>query len=291
MIDLYVTGSNAYLLSSELATLLTGRAFEINILPFSFAEYVEFTGNKTNLPKAYSDYVQSGGFPEAVKLANAGIAYANQYVQSVFQNIYHNDIQNRHKIYHEEAYMRVVNFLIDSVGSSVSATNIANVLSAGGNKITNKSISAYINTLVESYLFYKVNRYDIKGKQHLRTQEKYYMVDLGLRNALLGKNLSTDKRHLLENVVFLELIRRNNQVWIGKVDNLEVDFVVRTPEGYTQYIQVAQTIQHSETLSRELLPFDKIPDHHEKMIITNDYESGTYNGIKQVNIIEWLLDK
>lgn len=290
-IDLYVTGSNAYLLSSELATLLTGRAFEINILPFSFAEYVEFTGNKTNLPKAYSDYVQSGGFPEAVKLANAGIAYANQYVQSVFQNIYHNDIQNRHKIYHEEAYMRVVNFLIDSVGSSVSATNIANVLSAGGNKITNKSISAYINTLVESYLFYKVNRYDIKGKQHLRTQEKYYMVDLGLRNALLGKNLSTDKRHLLENVVFLELIRRNNQVWIGKVDNLEVDFVVRTPEGYTQYIQVAQTIQHSETLSRELLPFDKIPDHHEKMIITNDYESGTYNGIKQVNIIEWLLDK
>ena len=290
-IDLYVTGSNAYLLSSELATLLTGRAFEINVLPFSLAEYIELTGSKTNLQKAYIDYIQSGGYPEAVKLANAGTIYSNQYVQSVFQNIYQNDIQKRHKIYHEEAYMRVVNFLIDSVGSSVSATNIAKVLSAGGKKITNKSISAYINTLVESYLFYKVNRYDIKGKQYLRTQEKYYMVDLGLRNALLGKNLSTDKGHLLENVVFLELIRRNNQVWIGKVDNLEVDFVVRTPEGYTQYIQVAQTILHSETLARELLPFDKIPDHHEKIIITNDYETGTYDGIKQVNSIEWLLEK
>lgn len=290
-IDLYVTGSNAYLLSSELATLLTGRAFEINVLPFSFAEYVAFTDNKTNLPKAYADYVASGGFPEAIKLAVAGIVYSNQYVQSVFQNIYQNDIQKRHKIYHEEAYLRVVNFLIDSVGSSVSATNIANVLSANGNKITNKSISAYINTLVESYLFYKVNRYDIKGKQHLSTQEKYYMVDLGLRNALLGKNLSTDRGHLLENVVYLELIRRNNQVWVGKVDNLEVDFVVRTPEGYTQYVQVAQTVQNPETLARELNPFDKIPDHHEKMVITMDYESGTYNGIKQVNVIDWLLGK
>lgn len=290
-IDLYVTGSNAYLLSSELATLLTGRAFEINVLPFSFAEYVAFTGKKTNLPNAYADYVASGGFPEATKLSVAGVVYSNQYVQSVFQNIYQNDIQKRHKIYHEETYLRVVNFLIDSIGSSVSATNIANVLSANGNKITNKSISAYINTLVESYIFYKANRYDIKGKQHLSTQEKYYMVDLGLRNALLGKNLSADKGHLLENVVYLELIRRNNQVWVGKVDNLEVDFVVRTPEGYTQYIQVAQTVQNPETLARELNPFDKIPDHHEKMVITMDYESGTYNGIKQMNVIDWLLGK
>lgn len=290
-IDLYVTGSNAYLLSSELATLLTGRAFEINVLPFSFAEYVAFTGNKADLSKAYADYVASGGFPEAIKLAVAGLVYSNQYVQSVFRNIYQNDIQKRHKIYHEESYLRVVNFLIDSVGSSVSANNIANVLSANGNKITNKSISAYVNTLVESYIFYKANRFDIKGKQHLSTQEKYYMVDLGLRNALLGKNLSADKGHLLENVVYLELIRRNNQVWVGKVNNLEVDFVVRTAEGYTQYIQVAQTVQNPETLARELSPFDKIPDHHEKMIVSMDYESGTYNGIKQVNVLDWLLRK
>jgi len=290
-VDLYVTGSNAYLLSSELATLLTGRAFEINVLPFSFAEYVAFTSKKDNLQKSYSDYVQSGGFPEAIRLSQAGIVYSNQYVQGVFQNIYQNDIQKRHKIYNEEAYLRVVNFLIDCVGSSVSATNIANVLSANGNKTTNKSISSYITTLVEAYIFYKANRYDIKGKQHLSTLEKYYMVDLGLRNALLGKELSTDRGHLLENVVYLELIRRNNQVWVGKIDNLEVDFVVRTPKGYTQYIQVAQTLQSPETLARELNPFNKIADHHEKMIISMDYENGSFNGVKQVNVIDWLMGK
>lgn len=290
-IDLYVTGSNAYLLSSELATLLTGRAFQINVLPFSFAEYIELSRNHNDMAKAYADYVQTGGFPEAIKLSAVGTVYALEYVQMVFQNIYQNDIQKRHKIYNEEAYLRVVNFLIDSVGSSISATNIANVLIANGNKITNKSISSYITTLVESYIFYKVNRYDIKGKQHLSTQEKYYMVDLGLRNALLGKSLSTDKGHLLENVVYLELIRRNHQVWVGKIDNLEVDFVVRSPEGYTQYIQVAQSLQNPETLARELNPFNKIADHHEKMIITMDYEKGSYNGVKQINIIDWLLGK
>ena len=290
-VDLYVTGSNAYLLSSELATLLTGRAFEINVLPFSFAEYVAFTGKKDNLQKSYTEYVQTGGFPEAIRLSFAGIIYSDQYVHGVFQNIYQNDIQKRHKIYNKEAYLRVVNFLIDSVGSSVSATNIANVLSANGNKITNKSISSYINTLVESYIFYKANRYDIKGKQHLSTLEKYYMVDLGLRNALLGKELSTDRGHLLENVVYLELIRKNNQVWVGKIDDLEVDFVVRNPEGDTQYIQVAQTLQNPDTLARELKPFNKIADHHEKMIITMDYEKGSYNGVKQINIIDWLLGK
>jgi predicted AAA+ superfamily ATPase len=290
-VDLYVTGSNAYLLSSELATLLTGRAFEINVLPFSFAEYVAFTGKKDNLQKSYTEYVQTGGFPEAIRLSFAGILYSNQYVHRVFQNIYENDIQKRHKIYNKEAYLRVVNFLIDSVGSSVSATNIANVLSANGNKITNKSISSYINTLVESYIFYKANRYDIKGKQHLSTLEKYYMVDLGLRNALLGKELSTDRGHLLENVVYLELIRKNTQVWVGKIDDLEVDFVVRNPQGDTQYIQVAQTLQNPDTLARELKPFNKIADHHEKMIITMDYEKGSYNGVKQINIIDWLLGK
>ncbi len=290
-IDLYVTGSNAYLLSSELATLLTGRAFEIHVLPFSFVEYIELSRNRDNIDKAFATYMQTGGFPEAIKLSAVGAVYASEYVQTVFQNIYHNDIQKRHKIYNEEAYLRVVNFLIDTVGSSVSATNIANVLTGKGNKITNKSISTYINTLVESYLFYKANRYDIKGKQHLSTQEKYYMVDLGLRNALLGKNRSTDRGHLLENVVYLELIRRNNQVWVGKIDTLEVDFVVRTPEGYTHYIQVAQTLQNPETLARELNPFNKISDHHEKMLITMDYETGSHNGVKQVNVIDWLLGK
>lgn len=287
-IDLYVTGSNAFLLSSELATLLTGRAFEINVLPFSFAEYLEFTGKDTNPDRAFAEYVSTGGFPEAVRLSAEGNNFANEYLQMVFKNIYDNDISKRYTIYAEESYHEVVNFLIDSVGSSVSAGNIAKVLTANKKKIDNKTVSKYIDTLVEAYLFYKVNRFDIKGKQHLATLEKYYLVDLGFRNALLGKELASDAGHLLENIIYLELKRRNNQVWIGKTNNLEVDFVVRNNEGYTQYIQVAQTVQNATTLERELAPFDRIADHHEKLLITMDYDTGTYNGIKKLNALDWL---
>ncbi len=289
-IDLYVTGSNAYLLSSELATILTGRAYEINILPFSFAEYLEFTGNTTNLDRAFANYMRIGGFPEAVGFVKSGESYAYEYLKTIFQNIYENDIQKRHTIYYETSYNEVVNFLIDSIGSRVSARNIAKVLTANGKKIDNKTVSRYIDTLVESYLFYKVNRYDIKGKQHLATQEKYYLVDLGLRYALLGKELTADAGHLLENVIFLELLRRNYQIWIGKTDNLEVDFVIRNEKGYTQYIQVAYTVKDSKTLERELAPFNKIRDFNERLLITMDYETGNHNGVKQVNAIDWLLD-
>ena len=289
-VDLYVTGSNAYLLSSELATLLTGRAFEINILPFSFVEYLEFTGKTSNPDRALAEYMRTGGFPEAVGLAESGENFAYEYLKTVFRNIYENDIQKRHTIYHETSYNEVVDFLIDSVGSSVSARNIAKVLTANGKKIDNKTVSKYIGTLTESYLFYKVNRYDIKGKQHLATQEKYYLVDLGLRYALLGKELSADRGHLLENVIFLELQRRNAQIWIGKTDNLEVDFIVRDKNGYTQYIQVAYTVKEQKTLERELAPFNKIPDFNERLLITMDYETGSHNGVKQINAIDWLLN-
>jgi predicted AAA+ superfamily ATPase len=287
-IDLYVTGSNAFLLSSELATLLTGRAYEINVLPFSFAEYLEFTGKTTNPDRAFADYVRTGGFPEAVRLSSDGINFANDYLQMVFKNIFENDISKRYTVYAEESYQEVVNYLIDSVGSIVSAGNIAKVLSANKRKIDNKTVTRYIDSLVEAYLFYKVNRFDIKGKQHLATLEKYYLVDLGFRSALLGKELSSDAGHLLENVIYLELKRRNYQIWIGKANRLEVDFVVRDNEGFTQYIQVAQTVQNTTTLERELAPFDSIADHHEKLLITMDYDTGTYNGIKKINALDWL---
>jgi len=289
-IDLYVTGSNAYLLSSELATILTGRAFEINILPFSFAEYLEFSRKTSSPDRAFADYMRTGGFPEAVGFAEAGENFTYEYLKTVFKNIYENDIQKRYKIYHETSYTEVINFLIDSVGSSVSARNIARILTGNGKKIDNKTVSKYIDTLVESYLFYKVNRYDIKGKQHLATQEKYYLVDLGLRYALIGKELVADTGHLLENVIYLELLRRSNQIWIGKTDNLEVDFVVRDKNGYTQYIQVAQTVKEPRTLDRELAPFDKIPDYNERLLITMDFETGSHNGVKQINAIDWLLN-
>lgn len=289
-IDLYVTGSNAYLLSSELATLLTGRVYEINVLPFSFSEYLEFTNNNISLERAFASYLKTGGFPEAVRLSLEGDNFALEYLQTVFRNIYENDITNRRTIYGKVSYQEVLSFLIDSIGSNVSAGNIAKVLTANKKKIDNKTVSKYIDSLVESYLFYRVNRYDIRGKQHLTTQEKYYLVDLGFRNALLGKELVADAGHLLENVIFLELKRRNYQVWIGKTNNLEIDFVVRDNEGYTKYIQVSQTVQNPLTLKRELAPFDLISDHHEKLLITMDYDSGTYNGVKKINAIDWLIE-
>jgi len=288
-IDLYVTGSNAFLLSSELATLLTGRAYEIHVLPFSFAEYISFTGKSNNLDRAFAAYIETGGFPEAVRLSADGNQFTLDYLQMVFNTIFRNDISARRSIYSDESYLEVVNFLIDSIESNVSAANIANTLKANKKPIDNKTVSKYINSLVESYLFYRVKRYDIKGKQHLATQEKYYLVDLGFRHALLGKKLLSDAGHLLENVIYLELKRRNFQIWIGKTNNLEVDFVVRTKEGFTQYIQVSQTVQHPPTLARELAPLNSISDHHEKLLITMDFDTGTYNGIKKINAIDWLI--
>ena len=290
-IDLYVTGSNAFLLSSELATLLTGRAYEIHVLPFSFAEFIRFTGKSNNLDRAFAEYIGTGGFPEAVRLSADGNQFALDYMQMVFNNIFSNDISARRTIYSEESYLQVVNFLIDTIGSNVSATNIANTLKANKKPIDNKTVSKYIDSLVESYLFYRAKRYDIKGKQHLATQEKYYLVDLGFRNALLGKELQSDAGHLLENVIYLELKRRNYQIWIGKTNNLEVDFVVRNNEGFTQYIQVSQTVQNPDTLARELAPLNSISDHHEKLLITMDFDTGTYNGIKKINAIDWLIGK
>ncbi len=288
-IDLYVTGSNAYLLSSELATLLTGRAYEIHVLPFSFAEFVRFTGKSNNLDRAFAEYLRTGGFPEAVRLSADGYQFTLDYLQMVFNTIFNNDISARRSIYSEESYREVVNFLVDTIGSTISATNIANTLKSHKKPIDNKTVSKYIDSLVESYLFYRVKRYDIKGKQHLATQEKYYLVDLGFRNALLGKELLSDAGHLLENVIYLELKRRNHQIWIGKTNNLEVDFVVRNNEGFTQYIQVSQTVQNPDTLARELAPFNSIADHHEKLLITMDFDTGTYNGIKKINAIDWLM--
>ncbi len=290
-IDLYVTGSNAYLLSSELATLLTGRSFEINVLPFSFAEFLEFTGKTANPDRYFAEYMRIGGFPEAVGLLKNGENYVYEYLKTVFKNIYENDIRKRHTIFYETSYNEVIKFLIDSIGSQVSARNIAKVLTANGKKIDNKTVSKYIETLVEAFLFYKVGRYDIKGKQHLATQEKYYLVDLGFRYALLGKELATDTGHLLENIIYLELLRQNYQIWVGKTNNLEVDFVVRDNNGYTKYIQVAYTVKDPKTLERELAPFKKIRDFNERLLITMDYETGNHNGVKQLNAIDWLLNK
>jgi predicted AAA+ superfamily ATPase len=217
--------------------------------------------------------------------------YSVQYLRTVYKNIYENDIKPRYRVHSDISYQEVVSFLADSVGSPLSPGNIAKVLTNAGKKIDNKSVAKYISTLTDSYMFYQAARYDIKGKQLLATQEKYYIVDTGFRNALLGKELSGDGGHLLENVVFLELLRRRNQVRVGKIANSEVDFVARDSSGDTRYIQVSLSVKNPETLNRELAPFDKIADHNEKILITADYENGSRNGIKQVNAIDGLLGR
>jgi len=203
---------------------------------------------KSTLMTQFQDLLRKENSKVSILAINKDMPEFRFLAEKNWKWIYDYIISKRYKIYAEESYQEVVTFLIDSVGSRVSAGNIAKVLSTNKKRIDNKTVSKYIDTLVEAYLFYKVNRFDIKGKQHLASQEKYYLVDLGFRNALLGKELASDAGHLLENIIYLELKRRNNQVWIGKTNNLEVDFVVRNNEGFTHYIQVSQTVENAMTL-------------------------------------------
>ena len=212
------------------------------------------------------------------------------YLQEVYASILEKDIGAKRGISSKRSFQNVVNFVMDSIGSSLSPNKIAARLKQEDKAVDSRTVEGYLSIMVGSYLFYKVNRYDIKGRAHLATQEKYYLVDIGLRHALLGKELSSDSGYLLENIVYLELLRRGNQVWLGKIGNAEIDFVVRDPEGYTKYIQVAQTVHHPETLVCELVPFDKIPAHNERFLLTMDWETGSRNGVKQLNVVEWLLD-
>jgi len=290
-VDLYVTGSNARLLSSELATLLTGRAFEINVLPFSFHEFTQTYETVVSPERMFADYMQSSSFPQAAKLFHVGRELVPAYLREVYDAILKKDHGARHGIFLKQAFRKVINFTIDAIGSPLSPNKIATRLRNEKQKIDGRTVESYLSMLTDSYLFYRVDRFDIKGRQHLATQEKYYLVDVGLRNALLGKELESDSGHLLENIVYLELRRRGFQVWLGKIGDKEVDFVARDKDGYTKYFQVAWTVKTPETLLRELAPFEKIPDHNERILITTDMETGSHKGIRQINAIEWLLNR
>jgi len=291
-VDLYVTGSNAYLLSGELATLLTGRAFEINVLPFSFREFTQ-TYKRGAAPlsveRMFADYLQSSSFPQAAALFQLDRSLVTPYLVKCYETILEKDHRKRSSILSKDTFQNVINFVIDSIGSALSPNKIAARLTAEKQKIDGRTVEGYLRMLTDSFLFYRVDRFDIKGKQHLATQQKYYLVDVGLRHALLGKELEGDSGHLLENVVYLELRRRGYQVWLGKIGNREVDFVVRNKAGLTQYIQVAWTVKSPETLARELAPFDAIPDHNGRFLITMDWETGSRNGVRQINAVEWLM--
>lgn len=287
--DIYITGSNAHLLSGELATLLSGRYVEVQMLPLSFKEYVsaQNTANKS-LAEIYTAYVQSGSFPYILQVPTTEAA--NDYLKGILDSIIIKDVMARHKINNPSELYRIIKFLFDNVGSIVSMKKISDTMTSGGYKITNKTVEKYVMALVESFVLYPASRYDIKGKQYLQTGEKYYIVDMGLRQALLN-NKGRDTGHILENIVYLELLRRGYKVFIGKTGTQEVDFVALNEQG-TEYYQVSQSILAEETLKRELAPLQKIKDHYPKYLLTMDYLPATdFDGIKQINVLDWLVGK
>ncbi len=288
-IDVYVTGSNAYLLSSELGTLLTGRYYAIHILPFSFKEYLLTQEDISRTDLLFAKYMQNGGMPGTIELPEVNI---KNYVKSVIENIIQKDVLIRHKWQNQEYFDKTTAFLFDAIGSTISPKKITNTLQSNGIKISHNTIGNYLDALTECYLFYKVKRFDIKGRQLLMTQEKYYTVDVGFKKFFLGEKADLDLGHNLENIVYLELIRRGNEVYIGKANNTEIDFVVKTPKGDREYFQVAWTTREESTFEREIQPFELIKDYNKRTLLTMDVEPETsYKGIQKNNVIDWLLDK
>jgi len=287
-VDVYITGSNAYMLSGELATLLSGRYIEISMLPLSFAEYVELAGGEAR--DAFSDYLRYGSFPYVTALDKKD-AVVKTYIDGIYNTILIKDVAKREGITDIVVLESVVKFLCSNVGSPVSAKKVSDTINSSGRKISVNTVERYMRALTDSFIFYKVDRYDVKGKQMLKTLGKYYLVDTGLKNMLLSGS-SADLGHQLENIVYLELLRRDNKVSIGKLAEKEIDFVASNTEGICYY-QVAATVLNEDTLARELAPLQKIPDHHPKFLLTLDdiMPNANHNGIRQVNILDWLLAK
>ena len=293
--DVYITGSNAFLLSSELATLLSGRYIEISILPFSFKEYLTArkidTDNKyLNFEVFFFDYVNETSLPKGVELREGGFDKIIEYLDAIYTTIIEKDITQRHQINDKRAFANMAKFVANNIGSPLSPSNISSVLKLDGQTIHHATVEKYLEYLVASFVFYKVNRFDLKGKKQLATQEKYYLVDTGLMNLLVGKERTTDRGHVLENIVFLELLRRGNKIWTGTSRNSEVDFVCKTPNGEIEYYQVAWQLSSESTINREFSALEKINDNYPKFLLTTDSFTQNRNGIRHKNVFVWLLE-
>lgn len=285
-VDLYITGSNAYLLSGEIATLLSGRYVEIKMLPLSFKEYISAFSDNSNTSQLYMNYLLNSSFPGTLELEDK--RDIRVYLEGIYNTIVLKDIVTRKKITDSGQLQSVIEYMFDNIGNLCSATKIANTMTSAGRKVSVPTVENYLVALMESFILYKVGRYDVKGKQRLITGSKYYLADIGLRYYLLG-NKQTDFGHILENIVYLELLRRGYEVYIGKVGEYEVDFIAINGEG-EEYYQVSQSVMDENTLRRELTSLEAIKDHNPKFLLTMDYLPLTsHNGIKQINVIEWLL--
>ena len=295
-VDIYITGSNAYLLSTEFSTLLSGRYVEIRMLPLSFKEFLafyEFAPSVTTEEK-FQRYLQFGGMP-ILREYQFNEARSNQALEGIYSTVVLRDILQRNNQVDQRILQKIMLFLCSNIGSITSPNNIGNVLSHEGDmqqgsrkNVAGKTVDKYISMLRSAFIFFSVGRYDVKGKQLLKTLGKNYIIDMGFRNMLLGYR-DADRGHIIENIVFLELIRRDYRVYIGKVGETEIDFVAEKPDDKL-YIQVTESMQSPETRDRELKPLRMIPDNYEKIVLSMDRNYiNSYDGIKSLNLIDWLL--
>ena len=289
-IDLYITGSNAYFLSGEIATLLSGRYITIHVLPFSFNEFIETQPDTIfNKYELFNNYLYETSLPQGVLLRNHGVDIQNMYVQDVYNTVIEKDIKQKYNIQNVRSFDNLSKFLMGAIGSVVSPSNISKAMKQDHQNIHHNTVEKYIQYLVNSFVFYQVNRFDIRGKQQLATQEKYYLVDIGFRNLKLGKFQYQDVGHILENIVYLELNRRGYQIWIGKIGAYEVDFIVKNTQNKLEYYQVTWSMSDSITAEREIRPLKSIDDNYPKYIISTDIITLEADGIQHINIVDWLL--
>lgn len=295
-VDIYITGSNAYLLSTEFSTLLSGRYVEIRMLPLSFREFLDFYefAPDVSMEEKFQKYLQFGGMP-ILREYKFNEARSNQALEGIYSTVVLRDILQRNNGINQAMLQKIMLFLCSNIGSITSPNSIGNVLANEGDiptvkakNIAGKTVERYISMLRNAFVFFSVGRYDVKGKQLLKTLGKNYIIDLGFRNMLLGYR-DADRGHILENIVFLELLRRDYRVYIGKIGETEIDFVAEKPNDKV-YIQVTESMQSPETRERELRPLRMIPDNYEKIVLSMDRSFiNSYDGIKSVNLIDWLL--
>ena len=288
--DVYITGSNAYLLSGELATLLSGRYIEIKMLPLSFKEYLSSFPENRDLTTQFRRFIQFGSFPYVLWLEEEQDIHA--YLEGIYTTVILKDVLTRKKIADPDMLQRVVKFLADNIGSPISATSIANTLTSHQRKVSFHTVENYLAALMDSFIFHRVQRYDIKGKQHLSTGAKYYLCDVGLRYYMLGTKPG-DFGHILENIIYLELVRRGNEVYVGKANDTEIDFIA-IHKGEKSYYQVAYTVMdldgNTRILQRELRPLQLCKDNNQKFLLTMDnVPPVSHDGIKQLYVLDWLL--
>ncbi len=288
-VDIYITGSNAHMLSGELATLLSGRYITIEVLPLSFEEYIDAVGDKVNIERQYRDYIRYGSFPFILQFKGNEDQIRN-YLDGLYNTIFKKDIIMRNNIANENALESVTKYIFDNIGNITSSKKISDTLTSNNTKVSQPTVERYLRALADSYIVYKVDRYDVKGKQHLKSMAKYYVADMGMRNYLLGyKNV--DRGFILENVVYLELRRRGYKVFVGKVDNGEIDFVVFKGSDVI-YVQVAESIKDPASFEREFKPLKMVRDYNKRVVITTDYDvNESYDGIKHINILDYLVGK